>query len=104
MSHFLLTPRPYSVVSAAATATAALRASPTSLTCTNTFHQNRLNCTPVNEPNMGWDQAHLYPAEAAQLWKQWVEPVATARGLRLGAPVAANCGGSGCITNDPFVW
>ncbi|KAI7835351.1 hypothetical protein COHA_010746 [Chlorella ohadii] len=57
-----------------------------------------------NEPNHGWDQAHLTAKEAATFWKSHMQPVADRYGLRLGSPAAAPCGSSECIEKDPFKW
>ena len=57
---------------------------------------------PSPRANSGWDQAHLYPHQAAYYWRRYVMPAAERHGLRLGAPAAAPCGTSDCITKDPF--
>jgi hypothetical protein len=41
-----------------------------------------------NEPDLG-SQSNLSPTEAASLWKQYIQPLAS-RGVRLGSPSVTN--------------
>ncbi|KAG6819990.1 hypothetical protein H0H93_006693, partial [Arthromyces matolae] len=41
-----------------------------------------------NEPDLN-SQSNIQPAMAAQLWKQYIQPLA-ASGVRLGAPAVTN--------------